>query len=304
LRKVYCIGETVLDVIFREGKVVSAQPGGSMLNTAISLARAGMEVEFISDFGLDRPGDLVGEFLKQNGVSTRFVSRYADGKTTLALAFLDEQREAAYSFYRDLPSSRLDIDLPVTAPDDLVLFGSFYALTPAIREKLVSFVRAAKQQGSLVIYDPNFRKPHLHELPALKPRILENIAMADLVRGSDEDFLHIFAAATAQAAWSHFPPDVILVCTTGGRMVEVLGAGKHLRFPVPEIEVVSTVGAGDAFNAGLISAIVQRGMTRETLPLAGEQEWHEMTGTGIRFAQDVCLQYDNYISDEMIKSLG
>lgn len=304
VRTVYAIGETVLDIIFRDGKVVSAIPGGSMLNTAVSLGRTGARVEFISDFGKDHPGELVADFLSKNGVSANWVNRYEKGKTTLALAFLDEQRNASYTFYRDEPAERLGGSFPEPAPGDIVLFGSFYALNPAVREPLTRFLEKAGSCGSIILYDPNFRKAHLAELPQLKPAILENIGLADLVRGSDEDFLHIFAAGSAGEARGHFPGDTALVYTAGDRHVDVVAGNHESRYPVPAIGAVSTVGAGDAFNAGLIRAILQANLFRKGLADAGEEQWREMVATGILFAQDVCLHDENYISNELVKSLA
>ena len=65
---VYCIGETVLDIIFSEGRPESAVPGGSMLNSAVSLARSGLKVELISEYGNDPPGDIIADFLQKNNV--------------------------------------------------------------------------------------------------------------------------------------------------------------------------------------------------------------------------------------------
>ena len=95
---IYTLGETVLDILFKDGKPVSATPGGSMLNTAVSLGRMGVPVSFISEYAADTTGSIIKDFLNENGVDTSFVSNHLDGKTSLALAFLDEKNNAAYSF--------------------------------------------------------------------------------------------------------------------------------------------------------------------------------------------------------------
>jgi fructokinase len=302
-RRVFCIGETVLDIIFRDDQPIAATPGGSMLNSAVSLGRAGIPVYFISDYAKDHAGDLVHNFLLQNNVSTEFISRYTDGQTALALAFLDPQQRADYTFYRIFPENRLSENLPEVQSEDVVLFGSFYALTASLRFKMVEFVRRAKSNGAFIIYDPNFRRAHLTELESLMPWILENISMASLVRGSDEDFKNIFSAVDANEAYDHISKAgcTSMVYTKSGECVEVMSAGHSISFTVPPVRVVSTVGAGDAFNAGMIFAMcaLAGSHTLRGLWMLSASEWDFLIKMGIRFSADVCQSLDNYISIDM-----
>lgn len=74
MRKVIGIGETVLDIIFRENKPVNAVPGGSTFNALVSLGRAGIPVTFISDVGDDKVGRFIVNFLKDNGVDAGHIT--------------------------------------------------------------------------------------------------------------------------------------------------------------------------------------------------------------------------------------
>lgn len=296
-RQVYTLGETVLDIIFRDDCPVAAKPGGAMLNTAVSLGRAGVSVSFISDFGRDEPGRIISEFLEQNGVSTRFVNRYDDGKTALALAFLDQNQDANYVFYKIFPEDRLLAEFPQTSPGDILLFGSFYAITPEIRERIRAFVQRVRESGALIIYDPNFRKPHLPELNLVRPWIIENISMSDIVRGSNEDFAMIFGAGDAGSAY-RFIQDAgcrIMICTKNKEGVEIMTGDENFGINVPQIKPVSTIGAGDAFNAGIIWSLLSKGLTRENLNGVDKKTWREILETGIKFSTEVCMQFDNYI---------
>ncbi len=297
-RSVFCIGESVLDIIFQDNLPIAAKPGGSMLNSAISLGRAGIPVGFISDFGEDHAGDLIHSFLLQNSVSTEYISRYSNGKTALSLAFLDHQQNADYSFYKIFPEERLSQQLPFLQPGDIVLFGSFYALTGPIRIKLMEFVRMAKSNGAFILYDPNFRTAHLGELNTLMPWIIENIGMADLVRGSDEDFRNIFGVSDATRAFNHVNAAgcPILIYTKNSQCVEMIGNGHSHSYQVPGIQVVSTIGAGDAFNAGIIYALLKSKGNEKGIP---ESLWESMITHGIRFSADVCRSIDNYISVDL-----
>ena len=99
MRKVIGIGETVLDIIFKNGKPIEAVPGGSSFNAVISLGRSGVNASFISEAGNDRIGEYVIQFLRDNGVNADNVSIFPESKSPLSLAFLDENNNAAYSWF-------------------------------------------------------------------------------------------------------------------------------------------------------------------------------------------------------------
>jgi fructokinase len=304
-RAVYCIGETVLDIIFSNDQPVAAKPGGSMLNTAVSLGRAGIRVEFISEIAADQPGEKIIRFLQENRVGTSYINRYTDGKTTLALAFLNGQADAGYSFYSDLPKERLTGKLPFPTRDDIILFGSFFSLADGIHEKLTAILSAARQNNALILYDPNFRRPHLAELPRVMSRIVENISYANIIRGSAEDFLHIFAVREPRDAYARIltRDNQMLIYTRSNKAVSIL-TGKHaISVAVPKIEPVSTIGAGDSFNAGLIYGFITMGITCEKIPILSAADWEWIAGNAIRFSQNVCMSLDNYISHDFIISL-
>ncbi len=303
MREIFGVGETVLDIIFKNGQPQAAKPGGAMLNSLVSLGRAGLPVHFISEYADDDVGRLIDSFLRSNGVDTSHVDQYAEGKTKLALAFLNERNDAAYTFYEKYPAKRLDIALPPAGKDDIVLCGSIYSITAEIREKFKGFISQAYNNGSLVIYDPNFRSAHLHELDRLKPLIVENMSMANLVRGSDEDFLNIFGAATPDEAWESVRGHCkCLVYTANAEGVYVRTEGFTGKFPVRKITPVSTIGAGDNFNAGMMAAMFVKRVDAGQLPSVNGSLWKEIVNTGIDFASEVCMSYDNYIPKEFAEA--
>jgi fructokinase len=281
-----------------------------MLNSAVSLGRAGLPVHLITDFGRDEAGNMIHEFLERSGVDIRYADRYENGKTSLALAFLDRNNNADFSFYKFYPKKRLKILLPNLAAGDILLFGSFFSLDKNIRPLVLKFVRKARNSGALVVYDPNFRRPHLPDLASLRPWIMENLSLADIVRGSDEDFNHIFGARTSDEAYMKVYEAGCrnLVYTRNNKVVEVIGNRKKQVFKVPKIKVASTVGAGDAFNAGLLFGLWN--LTGDQL--VSEQGrwkvshsiWGRLIAGGISFAADVCMGLDNYISQEYAKALS
>lgn len=299
MRNIYTIGETVLDILFKGNQPFTAKAGGASLNTSVTLGRLGLPVKFIGEYGLDEVGNFIDNFLKQNNVSTEYVYRYYDGKSALALAFLNEDNDASYDFYKIYPSKRLDIEFPQIAKNDIVLFGSFYAITPEVRVKLLKFIIDAKKRDAIIIYDPNFRKQHIHNLPQLKPMIKENISYATIVRGSHEDFSFIYGARTVEETYKFFgekPPSLLYTFSTKG--VYLKTPAYNEKFEVRRITPKSTIGAGDNFNAGIIYSIFKNNISYDDLQNLNLGIWKDIVETAVDFATHVCENYDNYISEE------
>jgi fructokinase len=299
MRKIYTIGETVLDILFKNSLPVTAKAGGACLNSAVTLGRLNLPVCFIGEYGMDEVGNIVDLFLKDNHVSTRYVYRYYNGKSTLALAFLNENNDASYDFYKIYPEQRLAVEFPSLEQDDIVLFGSIYAVTPEVRGKLMEFIHQANKKKAIVIYDPNFRKQHLHELEKLRPLIFDNLAHADIVRGSNEDFSFILGANDADEAYAEIGKYCKnLLYTANKKGVYVRSPRIKITMPVKTIEPVSTIGAGDNFNAGIVYSLYRHNIGYHDLENLDEGFWETIVSIAVEFATHVCMNYDNYISAE------
>ena len=204
--RVIGIGETVLDILFKDDQPQKAVPGGSTFNSIVSLGRAGVNCAMVTEVGGDHVGDLTCRFLRDNGVSTEYVCRHEQMKSHVSLAFLDEHNDAQYVFYKDHASATLDGKLPEFTRDDVVLFGSFFAINPAIRPVVGALLRAAREAGAWLYYDVNFRKNHIADLPATLPHIEENMRLADVVRGSTEDFGYLYGLHDGDAVYRRVGP--------------------------------------------------------------------------------------------------
>jgi fructokinase len=303
MRKIYTIGETVLDILFKNQQPFTAKAGGACLNSAVTLGRLNLPVHFIGEYGMDEVGNIVDAFLKQNNVSTQYVYRYYDGKSTLALAFLNENNDASYDFYKIYPQKRLNMTFPDLNEDDIVLFGSIYAITAEVRGKLLEFIREANRSKAIVIYDPNFRKQHLHELPKLRPLIFENMSLANIVRGSNEDFSFILGADNAGEAWDEVSQYCTnLLYTANKKGVYIRTPSFSATCPVKKLDPVSTIGAGDNFNAGIVYSLFRHKIGYDQLQNLEESTWKSIVETAVDFATHVCMSYDNYISVEFAEN--
>ncbi|MBN1338177.1 MAG: carbohydrate kinase [Bacteroidales bacterium] len=296
---IFCLGETVFDIVFDKGNAVSALPGGSCLNTAVSLGRLKLPVHLVSEVSDDFLGRRVQDFLAENRVSTDYLRMYDSGKTALALAFIDEKRDASYTFYKMYPSERQLIVPAFSEGVDYFHFGSFFSLAPDSRKLTLICIREALKKNCLVMYDPNFRKAHLDDLNRSLPFIEENIYFSDIVRGSDEDFRLIFGAASAEDVFRKMSREgnKVLIYTRGSGQVTLLSNRLNINMDVPGIQAVNTIGAGDSFNAGILYKLYLKNIHRAELAQTNEKTWRSILETAAAFGSHVCLGWENYIPE-------
>ena len=296
MQQIYAIGETILDIIFKDNQPRTAKPGGSSFNAAITLGRLGVPISFISEMGNDRVGDMIQEFLVENGVDSTCMSRYENGQSAVALAFLNEKSDAEYQFYKDYPHQRLAVEFPEFRRNDLLLFGSFYALNPGIRQRVRMLLEKAVKAGAILLYDPNFRSTHLPDREELVSVIRENMEFASIVRASDEDLVNIFRVDHPDDAWECVRPYCsVMLYTANAHGVHLRTEHLNLYVEVKQIEPVSTIGAGDTFNAGILYGLHRVGCTLEQVGDLESATWKELITTAIEFSREVCMSYENYL---------
>jgi fructokinase len=307
MRKVIGIGETVLDIIFKGDQPIQAVPGGSAFNAIISVGRAGLPAMFIGEAGNDRVGQYVKKYLTDNGVDATNVNTFPESKSPISLAFLDEENNAEYIFYKDHIHDQLDFVYPNVQPDDVVIFGSFFAINPVVRPQVVGFLDYAKQHGAILYYDVNYRASHRNDLMKVTPNLLENYEMADIVRGSDEDFEVMYRKKDADSVYrseiSFYTKKFIY--TRGAQPVELRAEGGFCKqYPVPSTVTVSTIGAGDNFNAGFVYGLIHHNITRADIE-AGltEQQWDKLMECAQTFSANCCKSLSNSIDTEFANKL-
>lgn len=307
-RMIAGIGETVLDMVLKDGKPLAAVPGGSVFNAMVSLGRTaavqfpGVEIRMVSRMGRDTVADIISSFMEENHLATDGMSRY-DGQSSLTLAVLDAHNNARYEFFRqyNLPEFQVPEGIAF-APDDLVLFGSTFAISGGTAVAARKFVRAARAAGAIVYYDINFRKG----IPAAPEAVAENIALSDIVRASSDDIEALYGTSDGEAVYREYiaPLCPNFILTRGAKDAEVFSPGVRAVFPVaPVREVVTTIGAGDNFNAGTLYSLVRDGFKRDQLAALSEEDWRRIIPTAMRFSAEVCGSLFNYVSPEFVRGL-
>lgn len=298
MRKIIGIGETILDILFKGGIASTSVPGGSTFNSMISLGRMGIPSCFISEIGDDAVGRIVRTFLSANGVDDNYLTEYPERKSPISLAFLDDHNNATYSFYKDSFGSHTDWQCPTVDRDDIILFGSYYALDPNMRYKVTALLDEAHSAGAIIYYDVNFRRNHQGEAIKLMGTVIENLEYADIVRGSDEDFSVLYGISEGAKVYNQktafYCPR--LIYSRGAQGVEFHSPTFTKHYAIEPIIPVSTIGAGDNLNAGILYGIIKHRIRRDDLDYLTERDWDAIIHSGLRFSADTCMHTDNYIS--------
>ncbi len=250
------IGEALIDVVERDGQVVAEHVGGSPLNVAAGLARLGRDVDFLTHIGEDPAGRRIADYLNAAGVQLLSGSQTAARTATARLA-VGEDGSASYVFDLDWQLS----GTPMVTPPLFVHAGSIAAVQePGCR--VVAALVDTYRVSATVTFDPNVRPSLIIDRDLARERIEHLVERSDIVKVSEEDLRWIDPERppdrTARA-WLALGPAIVAVTMADRGAAAVCAAGE-VRVPARPVQVVDTVGAGDAFTVGLIDALWQQGL--------------------------------------------
>jgi fructokinase len=264
------IGEALIDIVEREGQVTGEHVGGSPLNVAVGLARLGRGVDFLTHIGDDARGRRIAGYVKSSGVE--LVSGSVSAKRTpTALATLDAGGSASYVF---------DIDWRLAgtaevAPPLVAHAGSIATvLEPGCRA--TAALLDAYHPSATITFDPNVRPALIEDDDIARGRIDRLIERCDVVKASDEDMRWIDPNRSPEQiarTWLGLGPSVVAV-TMGEAGAFALCRAGTARVAALPVNVVDTVGAGDAFMTGLIDALWLLG-------LLGAGQRRQLRGIGL-----------------------
>jgi fructokinase len=257
-------GEALIDLTTEGDGRYTAHPGGGPANTAVALGRLGVPVAFLGGVSTDRFGDLIRGRLAGSGVDLGLIVD-TDAPTTLAVASLDDSGVAAYGFYLEGTSAGvLTADrLPAALPEGTgaVWYGTLGLVIEPTATSLVDLV--ARHASRVVVgVDPNLRPTAIPDLPDHLRRLTGVMATADVVKLSTDDATEMRPGADPMdtAAWVQSLGPALVLLTRGGAGVTALTRGGTVNLPVPEVPVVDTIGAGDAYAAGILAGLADGGM--------------------------------------------
>ena len=262
---ILCSGEALIDMLPRETtrgeKAFAPHAGGSVFNTSIALSRLGIDTGFFSGLSDDLFGRMLSDVLEADGVDTSFVAR-SDRPITLAFVTLTDGH-AKYDFYDENTAGRMlsPDDLPEVGDHvDAVFFGGIsLVVEPCATAYEALMKREAPMRVTMI--DPNVRQSFIKDEAVYRARLDRMIALADIVKLSDEDLAWLAGHEDIdKAATDMLSRGPKLICITrGAEGVTGFTAERQVTVAAQRVEVVDTVGAGDTFNAGCLAALSDAG---------------------------------------------
>jgi fructokinase len=259
--RIVVVGEALVDIVHRASGAVDETPGGSPANVALTLGRLDREPVLVTRLGRDERGDLLRRWLDQSGVEVRGVDA---ARTATATAHLDASGAATYEF--DLDWSLGD-DLSrlrgLVGEAELLHVGSIATVIDPGAVQVAALVRAARPHA-LVTYDPNIRPSLVDEPAAVRARVEELVALADVVKASDEDLRWLHPGddlVEAARRWAALGPAFVIVTLGADGAFAVTATSDVVSVPGVATDVVDTVGAGDTFMGALIDGLLAVGAT-------------------------------------------
>jgi fructokinase len=258
-------GEALIDMLPRESATgepaFAPYPGGAVFNTAIALGRLGAPAGFFTGLSSDLFGQMLETALTESRVDSALAHR-SDRPTTLAFVKLTNGH-ASYAFYDENTAGRLltPADLPeIPASVRAVFFGGIsLPVDPCGSAYEALMLREAPTRVTMI--DPNIRPSFIRDEAAYRARLARMMAVADIVKVSDEDLAWLTGAGDiAHGAQSLLAQGPKLVFVTEGATGAHGFSTNHTVFvPSKKVTVADTVGAGDTFNAGVLAAFDRAG---------------------------------------------
>nr|WP_223190686.1 carbohydrate kinase [Streptomyces sp. TRM68416] len=260
--------------------------GGGPYNTAVALGRLGSPTAFCSRTSHDAFGTALLDGLRRAGVDVSGVQRGPE-PTTLAVATLDANGSASYSFYVDGTADRL-----FAAPDALpagtraVSFGTCSLVLEPGASAYEKLMRTAAAQGVFTALDPNIRPGLIPDPDAYRARFRSWLPSVSLLKLSAEDAEWL---GDAPHEWLAAGPSAVVVTHGGDGLTVLTRDGAEYSVPGEKVDVVDTIGAGDTVNAALLHGLTaQNALSAEALAALGADGWTRLLRFAARAAAITC----------------
>jgi fructokinase len=247
---VLVVGESLVDIVQRVDGTSLEYAGGSAANVAVALARLGRPVQLVTAYADDERGGVLARHLNQSAVGI-VGDPHALERTATALATLAADGSASYTFDIDW---RLNA-VPAVSPGVVhtCSLGAVVAPGAADVRRLLERLRPT----TTVSYDVNARPAVTGTGAALVRAVEEVVALADLVKASDEDLAVLYADDTVERSAGRLldlGPSAVVV-TRGRAGATWFHAAGRVDAPAADVEVADTIGAGDTFGAAMLDAL-------------------------------------------------
>ncbi|MCY4403031.1 MAG: PfkB family carbohydrate kinase [Candidatus Poribacteria bacterium] len=268
--KALCIGELLIDFVSTTPDVTLADapgfvkaPGGAPANVAVGLAKFGIDTGFIGKVGADPFGQFLTDTLQQNSVDTTYLIAGEASRTTLAFVATRSDGMKDITFYRhpgaDIQLSPNEIDEDYIQSSEVFHYGSVSLSHSPTREATLKAIQCAKNAGAFISYDPNLRLMLWDSADDAKHWIWEVMPYADVVKISEEEWEFVTGDVELASGIERILGlgVKLLVVTLGERGCYYTNGNIEGSVDGVAVDVVDTLGAGDAFVAAMLSQLMQ-----------------------------------------------
>lgn len=253
-------GENVADLLPAESGRLRVALGGGPANTAVAVARLGGEVSFAARFGSDAFGQAFRDRLSAAGVDLSHAAR-VEAPSSLAVASLDASGAASYDFWLNGAADFAATDLPAPEPGDIQHIGSLAAYWQPGADVAERWITDNPNPGTVTVtLDVNLRPLVLERQPDAITRLERLVQRADVVKASDDD-LHLAYPNTDPAitarTWLELEqgPSLVVLTLGAGGVLGLTRDARRVHVPAPKVDVVDTIGAGDAAMGALLTEL-------------------------------------------------
>ncbi|WP_335987784.1 carbohydrate kinase family protein [Glycomyces sp. MUSA5-2] len=281
------VGEALMDLVRPPGPAAppAEHPGGSPANVALGTARLGLPTTLLTQLGPDPRGEAIRRHLASAGVAVRTVS---DAPTSTATAVLDERGAARYEFDIDWAPTR-----PLTLPPGSTCLHTG-SLATALEPGAAAVEALLAATDAVISYDPNVRPTLMGPPDEARQRIERLVALADVVKASDEDLAWLYPGASPAEvvkSWRGLGPAMVVATLGAGGAYAVTASAEH-HCPARPITVADTVGAGDAFTSGMLWRLETLGLLadREALRRMGSAHLATVLDTAVTASAITCTR--------------
>jgi fructokinase len=242
-------GEALFDLVLREDGSLGAHPGGGPFNAARTIARLGAPVTFLGGISTDAFGRRLAAMLAEDGVDHPR-ELVTDAPTTLAVAELSAAGSAEYRFYTEGTAAATEVPAAaLPSAVDAVLVGTLGLVIEPLASSIERLIEATEAP---VLLDANVRPSAIADEAAYRARLTRVVDRAQWLKASDDDLAWIAPGTDpVDAARALGAPTTLI--TRGARGATVVTADAAVDIPAPPVDVVDTIGAGDAFAGAFLT---------------------------------------------------
>lgn len=285
---IVCCGEALVDVL--DGDESRAVPGGGPMNAAVAAARLGAPTAFVGRVSTDADGELIWEHLQGNRVDLRASER---GPEPTARAIISTTPSPSFRFEGDntADTALRSADVAAFGPGPHIVHGGTLGMFRGRTAEILA--QLGERHDGIVSLDPNVRPAIIEDRHRWDDFHGRWLGVCDLYRASDEDLAWIWPGRPVENCAEEVlgRRTAAVIVTRGASGATVYTRSGETDAPAPPVDVIDTVGAGDAFAGSVLASLWERlGADRTAFTALELQQWRAIAERAAAAAALTCTR--------------